>query len=197
MNTARLEIFSDDIDSPPHLSRSIPAALDGLVDDKTFQEFADQLDALLGLLDAEHQRLGYRTSWGFYIFCIFYLFAMMLGNTIISLAFFAILFSYVLFSYWIKGPKSAYEIIAEIRSACETMTDRTPNVSFHPKIQLEPPGTHIHNIDIIISDCAFGAVTADDVVICIEPSSKSNTGKSTFGNLSVTTHGDYQPLETV
>lgn len=208
MNTAKLEIFSDDINSPPHLSRLIPAALDGLIDDKTFQEFADQIDVLLGLLDAEHQRLGYRTSWHGQLFVFLYLFAIMLGNAIILLLVTTTWLIHFLFAcyttYWKKGPKSAYEIIEEIRSACELMTDRTPNVSFHPKLRSVPADARllletIENIDVNISDRAFGAVTTDDVVICIEPSNKSNTstGISTLGNPSATTRGDYQPLETV
>ena len=63
MMTARLEIFADGLDSSPHLSRSLPAALDGLIDNKAFHEFADELDILLEMLDTDHQRVRNRYRW--------------------------------------------------------------------------------------------------------------------------------------
>jgi hypothetical protein len=206
MNEARLEFFADDIDSPPQLSRSLPAALDGLVDYKTFQEFADQLDELLILLDAEHERLKNRYWWTQYGIYTCYP-AIFFFSSYLFVAYFWVWIIYLLSvrqytTHFRKSPKSIDEIIKEIRSLCEVVTNRTPHVSFHPMIRPFPTGSlqmdFIEYIYISISDHAFAEVlaAAAAAVINIDEYNTSDAGVL-IGNASVATPCDYRLLEVV
>lgn len=176
MNTARFEIFADDLDTPPHLSRSIPAALDGLIDYKEFQEFADELDVLLESLDADHQRFRNRFWWVQYGYVAFMFGVFVLSPNYPGLYTVCFLTSVIyMICVWLyathclKGPQTAEEIVREIRSLCEVMTNRTPHVSFHPIFREVQAGSRrmetIMNIDVSISENAFAAATADTVVV--------------------------------
>ena len=176
MDTARLEIFADDLDSSPRLSRSIPAALDGLIDYKVFQEFADELDILLEMLDTDVRRLQNR-SWRIVygqlcitfgsLFWLPYYINLYIVWFFISVIYMASTWLYA--TYSLRGPKTTGEIIEEIRSICEVVTNRTPNVSFHPIFRGLSAGSQemeiVTNIDVSISNNAFSAlIAADDAV---------------------------------
>ena len=176
MNEARLEIFADDIDSAPQLSRSLPAALDGLIDYKTFHEFADRIDELLEFLDAEHKRLQNRYWWTLYGLYSFYP-AIFLFHSVLFLVYFGIWITYLISvrlytEYCRKSPKSIDEIVKEIRSACEVMTNHTPHVSFRPMFR--PFSTGSREVDcteyiyVSISDTAFAEVLAGAAVTNID-----------------------------
>ena len=72
-------------------------------------------------------------------------------------------------TYYLKGPKTSPEIIREIRSTCENMTNRTPNVSFHPifrqLLTKSPVMETIIYIDVTISNNAFQAEKVDDAAV--------------------------------
>ena len=204
MNSARLEIFADDVDSPPHLSRSIPAALDGLVDYKTFQEFANEMDVLLELQDTDNQRFRNRSSWKQYGFNFMFLgiFFLVHHNIILYFVCFGTAFIYILSvwlytTYWLKGPKSAEEIITEIRSTCEIMSNRTPNVSFHPIFLQAAVGDqsleNITHINVSISDTILASVTSDAAVIETKANNKIDM-ESPDVNVSTKATSDYQRL---
>ena len=204
MNSARLEIFADDVDSPPHLSRSIPAALDGLVDYKTFQEFADEMDVLLELQDTDHQRFRNRSSWQQYGFNSLLLGIVFMFHHNIILYFvwlctsiLYILSVWIYTTYWLKGPKSAEEIVTEIRSTCEIMSNRTPNVSFHPIFLQAAAGVRlmetITHINVSISDTILASVTSGVAVIEIKANNKIDM-ESPVVNASTKAASDYQRL---
>lgn len=186
MNTARFEIFADDLDTSPYISRSIPAALDGLIDNKAFQDFANELDVLLKLLDTDHQRFRNRywlvmygyvpVYFGIFVLSLYY---PMIGTIFLWVGIIYMASVWLFITYCVKGPKTVEEILREIRSICEDMSNRTPNVSFHPIIKQVPVGGRmmetILNIDVSISDNAFAAiaaVAADAAVISIDENHK-------------------------
>ena len=207
MNDARLEIFADDIRSPPHLSRSIPAALDGLIDDKTFREFADQIDVLLELLDAEHERFKNRYWWTQYGIYSLYPGLLLLPPFLVVYFVYTVVWIIYLASvrlyttYFKKGPKSIDEIVKEIRSVCEVMTDRTPHVSFHPMFRPFPLGSlqidSTENINISISDHAFAEVLAGAAVVRSNENDSTAATRNLLGNATIATPCDYQLLEVV
>ena len=63
MSSARLEVITDDPAVAPRLSRSLPAALYGIVPTGAFQLFCDKLDGLFDGLDAEQRRRKRRFWW--------------------------------------------------------------------------------------------------------------------------------------
>ena len=200
MNEARFTIFAEDYDSMPHISRSIPAALDGLIDDKKFQDFADQLDALLGLLDAEHARFKIRYRWTQYGIYSIYPAILLIPNDFFMIWFFTwiiYLASVRLYTkYCRQSPKSIDEIVKEIRSVCQVMTDRTPHVSFHPMFRPFSLGSRnmdsIEWIHVSISDAAFVEVLTDAAFIRIDENDSSGVRGP-----AVCDTFDYQQLEVV
>ena len=173
MNEARLEIVADDLDSSPRLSRSIPAALDGLIDDKAFYEFADELDKLLEILDNGYQQFQNRLQWMQYgYYSIFFGFLLLSQYFIVLYSVYLMTSILYLICIWLfAGPKtSAVIIVREIRSTCEGMTNRTPNVSFHPIFRQvltysSPVMETIIYIDVSISNNAFEGEKKVDAVV--------------------------------
>jgi hypothetical protein len=208
MNTARLEIFADDLDTPPHLSRSIPAALDGLIDYKEFQEFADELDVLLESLDADHQRFRNRWWWVQYGY-IPWMFGVFVLSPYYPLLYVVCFLTSVVYiicvwlyaTHCLKGPKTAEEIVREIRSLCEVMTNGTPHISFHPIFREVPAGSRtmesIINIDVSISENAFVAVTANTVVMSNNANNNIEFQSPVIAATSMKATCDYQQLKVV
>jgi hypothetical protein len=61
--TARFEIIQDDIYTPACLSRSMPAAVDGLLTQAALDDFGDQLDALLVVSHMDHKHGRQLVNW--------------------------------------------------------------------------------------------------------------------------------------
>jgi hypothetical protein len=145
MSSARLEVFTDEPNVAPRISRTLPAALYGIVDAAAFQAFCDKLDGLFDQLDAEQRRRKkrfWRMYGSIYIwFMYFFVFAPIFFSAssgsspavpvLIPMCICAIHICTV----WVltarpAGVKTDAEVMREIRLECEEMTNRTPYVSF-------------------------------------------------------------------
>lgn len=137
MSSARLEII-DDTDVPIHVSRSMPAALDGLVSPKNFGTFCDKLDDSLQLLVAEHTRSKTR----FYVTVILaYLYVVFIPMMLELPVIVCILYLFLVpgLTLWMirfatsgpVGTLSAKDLMDKLRADCEDMTLCTRHVSFH------------------------------------------------------------------
>ena len=137
MSSARLEIVND-TEEPIHVSRSMPAALDGLVSPTNFGTFCDKLDGSLQLLVADHKQsrnqFFARGIFGYLylvflpvmfevplVVCILYIFL------VPGIALWAIRFA----TSGPVGALSTKDLMQKLRTDCVDMTLRTPHASFH------------------------------------------------------------------
>jgi hypothetical protein len=184
MSSARLELIRDDaLFTPACMSRSMPAALDGLLTQTALDDFCDKVDELLVLSHARTQA-EYKSAmkrWCCflvaYLFfpvvpvCIFvstlYLFDTLspTGSQFLHIGLYIASFVYFVIVWKCTQPgpdaKSNKEILQWIRFECEEMTRRTPFVSFHVAAGA------INHIDVSISLSApaFGVVTTSNAIL--------------------------------
>jgi hypothetical protein len=170
MSSARLELIMDDaLFTPACMSRSMPAALDGLLTQTALDDFCDKLDELLVLSHTESQRVIKRwiseaiASLFLLVFLCIFLFLNM--NTLI---FFSGMSAYWVFLgiVWLctqpgANAKSNKEIVQLIRFECDEMTRRTPFVSFHVAAGAM---NHI-DVSISLSAPASGVITTSNARI--------------------------------
>ena len=160
MSAARLEVIKDHGEKI-HVSRSMPAALEGLVSSDDFGVFCDKLDSSLQLLKAEQTRIDGQCGWimvASYIsfFSFFGLFSLynpfrstrygdngaILGNLLLTIICTIIVVIVVgLATRRPKGGLPSQELMRILRADCEEMTLDTPHGSFH--IVLAQIGTKI------------------------------------------------------
>jgi hypothetical protein len=175
MSSARLEIIKNNAYNPACMSRSMPAALNGLLTQAALDDFCDKLDELFVLSHEEHKRCikfmvngGYGgyflmmflgVSYGRYINFWWYI-----GAVIITFGFGV----YV----WLStapypGVKANGRILNLIRFECDEMTRRTPFVSFHVVA-----GTIKHiDVNISVSATSSGVATGSKAIVeCLSDS---------------------------
>ena len=185
MSSARLEVITDDPTVAPRLSRSVPAALDGIVSTVAFRSFCEKLDGLFDELDAEQRRRKKRVWWmyGTIYFWVVYLLVIVPTNAdssitmLVSLCLCALHISTV----WTctarpAGAKADSATLRDIRLECDEMTNRTPFVSFQAVLMPVPISGRIsawlqmNTVDHIVvsvsaSASASGAATAVSAVM--------------------------------
>jgi hypothetical protein len=211
MSSARLEIIKDDADTPACMSRSMPAALEGLVPQAALDDFCDKIDALFVLSHAECKRVLKRSIWNIratlvwiFYFCISLFQNMNDWNWI----FFSGLSAYWVFLgiIWLctqpgANAKSKKEILQLIRCECDELTRHTPFVSFHVAA-----GTISHiGVSISASATASGVASASNATM--DQTSDSKIAESADNHhpvvyaqavtTSTTTNGNYQQLNIV
>jgi hypothetical protein len=145
MSSTRLEVFTDDPNAAPRISRTIPAALYGIVHATPFRTFCDKLDGLLDQLDAEQRRRRKRFWWMYRSIYIWFLYFVVFAPIfftkvsdsfpivplLVSLCICVIQLCTVWgFTERRAGVKTDAEVMREIRLECEEMTNRTPYASF-------------------------------------------------------------------
>lgn len=175
MSSARLEVINDDPTVAPRMSRSLPAALYGIVNVADYEAFCNKLDELFDALDSEYRRRKKRFWWmygGIYAwFMYFIVFAQIFDYQYTMLSFFlcAIHISTVLMcTARPTGVKPDKETMRDIRTECEAMTNRTPYVSFHVVLMSTPAAARgawlqmntIDHIGVSIAGNATAAVSA-------------------------------------
>jgi hypothetical protein len=155
MSSARLEVIKGDADTPARLSRSMPAALDGLLKQAALDDFCDKIDELFLVAHAEYKRVVKRLSWmsiAFYIWIVFFIISIPLMNS-----WWYIIASTIAMCVYIgivelctqpgQIAKFSKEKLRLIRFECDEMTRRTPFVSFHVAAGV----VNCNHIDVIIS----------------------------------------------
>jgi hypothetical protein len=199
MSSARLEVIKDDAETPACMSRSMPAALDGLLTQTSLDDFCDKLDELFVLSHAEFKRVIKRMKW---LFGAFYFWLMNLwwfiGTFILTAVYIGIV--------WMvtqpgAGTKSTKEILQLIRFECDDMTRRTPFVSFHVA------GGAITHIGVSISLSAAASGVASTSNATMEQTSDSKVAESSDNHhpvvyaqavtSSTASSGNYQQLNDV
>jgi hypothetical protein len=221
MSSARLEVIKDDATSPPYMSRSMPAALDGLVNAEAFDAFCDRLDVLLDSLDAEHKRrrkrFWYMYGAIYFWFLYFLIFIPTFQMKYVPYTAVAFVVHVALVRFCTARPagvKTDKELTRLIRSECDEMTRQTPFVSFHAvlvpvTVALRCASLQINTVDHIgvsvsLSASASGAATA----AVLEPTSMESTKMAEAASSSDAGHpvvyaqavasssrGDYQPVQ--
>jgi hypothetical protein len=75
MKSTRLEVIADSptVIHPPCMSRTLPAALYGYINETEFTEFCNRLDRLLETLNDDYQRHMTRKRQMMYLSNVFYL----------------------------------------------------------------------------------------------------------------------------
>jgi hypothetical protein len=206
MSSARLEIIKDDADTPACMSRSMPAALEGLVPQAALDDFCDKLDELFVLSHAECKRVLKRSIWMFrawlFWFISVWIFIFLNMNDWIFIS--------VMSSYWVfvgivwlctqpgANAKSKKEILQMIRCECDELTRRTPFVSFHVAAGA------ISHIGVSISASATASGLASASNATMDQTRDSKIAESTDNHhplvyaqavtTSATTNGNYQQL---
>jgi hypothetical protein len=226
MSSARLEIINDDADTPACMSRSMPAALEGLVTPAALDDFCDKLDALFVLSHTESQRVKQRSIWTirasfFYFLCVCV--GIFLFQNMNALVF--SIFSSGTSAIWVlnlgivwlctqpgAGTMSQKEILQLIRCACDELircacvelTRSAPFVlSFHVAAGAI---SHIRvSISASASATASGVASASNATM--DETSDSKIAESTdnhhpvvhaqFVTTRTTTNGDNQQLSIV
>jgi hypothetical protein len=183
MSSARLEVIKDDAETPARMSRSMPAALDGLLTQTALDYFCDTIDELLVLSHARTQaefKSIMERGCCFLVACLFfpvvplciivptrYLFDTLspTGSQFLRIGLYIASFVYFVIVWKCTQPgpdaKSNKEILQLIRFECDEMTRRTPFVSFHVAAGA------INHIDVSISLSApaFGVVTTSNAIL--------------------------------
>jgi hypothetical protein len=211
MSSARLEVIKDDAETPACMSRSMPAALVGLVTQAALDDFCDKLDALFVVSHAESQRVRKRECWrlgGLCFWLIVWIVYNFSGVNIpywVHIAVWITIAVYFGIVFWCTQPgagaKSTKEILQLIRFECDEMSCRTPFVSFHVA------AGDVNHIDVSISMSATssGVATTSNAVTDRMSDSKINESIGNHqpvvyaqaGTTSMTTNGDYQQLNDV
>jgi hypothetical protein len=206
MSSARLEIIKDDADTPACVSRSMPAALEGLMTQAALDDFCDELDALFVLSHTESQRVKKRSIW---MSALFWLFLFFCFGSFMNLRWFIgtfILAAVYFGTVWFctqpgADAKSQKEILQLIRLECDDMTRRTPFVSFHVAAGA------INHIGVSISLSATASGIASTSNANVEHTSDSKNAAASDNHHPVvyaqavtsltTPHGTYQQLNDV
>jgi hypothetical protein len=205
MSSARLEIIIDDADTPACMSRTMPAALEGLVPQAALDDFCDKLDALFVLSHTESQRVRKRVSWMSRA-CLFWLFLFFCFISFMNLWWFIgtfILTAVYTGTVWFctqpgADAKSQKEILQLIRFECDELTRRTPFVSFHVAA-----GSVNHiGVSISLSATAFGVASTSNANVEDTSDSKNAVASDNHHPVvyahavttSTTTNGNYQQL---
>ena len=224
MSSARLEVITDDPAVTPRLSRSLPAALYGIVPTGAFQLFCDKLDGLFDGLDAE-QRRRKRRFWWMYgainiwlnYFMFFILITMSptitpaLSIQVLSVVLCALHFGTV----WActarpAGAKTEGETMRDIRLECDEMTNRTPFVSFQIVLMPVPTinrgvwlqMTTVDHVAVSISASASASGAATTAVSAIAADAHcakeaaDNQEPVVFAQAVGTSRGGYQQVAT-
>jgi hypothetical protein len=227
MSSARLEVIKDDAAIPPYMSRGMPAALDGLLSQATFDEFCDTLDASFDLLDSEHKRRKKR-FWWMYATISFYFIMLSPLVTLTSMNLMSMIFwpltliacAVHITTVWFctargVGVKSDKEMMRVVRSECDEMTRRIPFISFH--VVLVPTAAaargawlqmetidHI-GVSVSLSASASGVATTANAVMAHTHDSKidessDNNHPVVYAQAvasSTTANGNYQQVRDV
>jgi hypothetical protein len=220
MSSARLELIRDDaLFTPACMSRSMPAALGGLLTQTALDDFCDKIDELLVLSHARTQAEYKSAMKGWCCFFVAYLFFPVVpvcilvstlylfdlsptGSQFLRVGLYIACFVYFVIVWLCTQPdpdaKSSKEILQLIRYECEEMTRRTPFVSFHVAAGA------INHIDVSISLSApaSGVITASNAIMDSNNSKidESSSNHQPVGycaqtvSKSTATNGDYQPL---
>ena len=194
MSSARLEIVTDESNVAPRMSRALPAALYGIVNAAVFQAFCDKLDELFDQLYAEQRRRKKRFWWMYgaiYIwFMYFVVFAPIFftnpdrdhsdGSSVASVLVPFIVCAIHIGTVWVctarpAGVKTDAQVMREIRSECDEMTNRSPFVSFQVVLMPIPTAARgawlqMNTVDhiavsISASASATGAATAVSAIM--------------------------------
>jgi hypothetical protein len=177
MSSARLEIIKNNAYNPACMSRSMPAALNGLLTQAALDDFCDKLDVLFVLSHKEHKRcIKFMVNGGYFLMMFFivsyvrYMNFWWFNGTVIFTFGFGV---YV----WLStapyiGVKANGRILNLIRFECDEMTRRTPFVSFHVVA-----GT-IKHIDVNISVSVTSSGVATDSNAIVERTSDSKIAES-------------------
>jgi hypothetical protein len=226
MSSTRLEVIKDDTDIPPYMSRAMPAALDGLLSETAFDDFCDKLDPLFDMLDTEHRRRKKR-FWWMYASIRLWILAFIIFVTASNVDYFPfalLVFALQVGAVWIftarpRGVKSDKETMRTIRSECDSMTRRTPFVSFHvvvvPKTAAARGSLYgsclqmdaIDHIGVSVSSSAAASGVATAVSVIMNDVSDSKNVESAVQehpvvyahavtSLSSTTNGQYHKLHS-
>lgn len=224
MASARLEVVKDDVSVSPYLSRSIPAALEGLLTQASYDAFCDIINGQLDLLDAEHKRRKKR-FWYMYVSIrlwiwflilslpfashldlLYWPIAMMVSVLQISMVWF--------YTARPKGTKSETELLRLMRSECEAMTRSTPFLSFQLVLIPTSAGARgaylqmdtVDHIEVSISPSASASGVANvdsarlaDVIESKADMSIADTEQSVVyahAILSSPIRGEYQQVQT-
>jgi hypothetical protein len=205
MSSARLEIIKDDADSPACVSRSMPAALDGLLTQTALDDFCDKIDELFLVAHTEHKRVMKRVKWlfgAFYIWLILFMISSSLMNLWWFIGTFFLTAVYIGIVWMVTQPgantKSKKEILQMIRCECDELTRRTPFVSFHVAAGA------ISHIGVSISASATASGVASASNATMDQTSDSKIAESTDNHhpvvyaqavtTSATTNGNYHQL---
>jgi hypothetical protein len=212
MSSARLEVIKDDAETPACMSRSMPAALDGLLTQTALDGFCDKLDELFVLSHAEFKRVIKRVTWlfGAFYFWLFIIVSFSI-NSLLNPNLWWFIVTFILTAVYIgivwmvtqpgAGTKSSKEILQLIRFECDDMTRRTPFVSFHVAAGVI---THI-GVSISLSATASGVARTSNATM--EQTSDSKVDESSDNHhpvvyaqavtSSTATSGNYQQLNDV
>jgi hypothetical protein len=218
MSSVRLEIFSDDMDISPSMSRAMPAALYGLLTDMAFNEFCDKLDQLFEMIDKEQKRRKKRFWWMHISFRLWIIAIIISGSVFAVMACALHLGTVWFFTARPYGMKSEKEMICIIRSECDIMTNRTPFVSFHLVLVPKPAVVGrslyssclqmdaIDHIGVSVSSSAAASGVATAVSVIMNDVSDSKNVESSdvhehpvvyahaVSSLSSTTNGQYHKI---
>jgi hypothetical protein len=215
MSSARLEVIRDDATVAPHMSRGMPAALDGLVTQVAFDAFCDRLDALFALLDAEQKRHR-RSFWWIYItiylwFMYFLFFIPIFKLKYIQYSAPAFFVHIVLVGFCTARPTGAMtdkELLHLIRCECDEMTRQTPFVSFHTILMPVPSvargaALQVDTVDHIGVSVSMLATASSAAVAVLEnamdltkraEAASSDEGHPVVYAQAVASRGDYRPV---
>jgi hypothetical protein len=141
MASTRLEVVKDDASVSPYMSRSIPAVLEGLLTQASYDVFCGTINGQLDLLDTEHKRRKQR-FWYMYVSIrvwIWYVLLSLPFTSKLNVLYWPISMMVCVFqlsTIWRitarpTSTKSDKELLRLMRSECETMTRNTPFLSFH------------------------------------------------------------------
>jgi hypothetical protein len=165
MSSARLEIIKNNAYNPACMSRSMPAALNGLLTQAALDDFCDKLDELFVLSHEEHKRgIRFMVNGGYILFFLGVSYGMYMNFwCYIGTVIFTFGFSVYV---WLStapyiGVKANGRILNLIRFECDEMTRRTPFVSFHVVA-----GTIKHiDVNISVSTTSSGVATGSNAIV--------------------------------
>ena len=160
MSIARLEII-ENVGEPIHVSKTMPAAIEGIICPKEFGFFIEQLDGPLQQMDTESKRSFKQLNQAFgcmflYVMAlpwvlILYYIGVLTGTSVrvFSRLYLVPLTIMVMVACAIRRPsrvRSRMKLFQKMKTHCELMTMSTPrNVSFHV-VLLKTPHYNSHNI---------------------------------------------------
>ena len=185
MSSARLDVIADDDAMAPRMSRTLPAALYGIVDTVVFQAFCDRMDKLFEQLDADQRRRKNRFWWisiAVYFWLLMFVFttpilsdfldAHGLSETFYALSVLlpfplCIIHVCVIWGWTARptGAKTDAEAMCDIRSECDEMSNRSQMVSYQVVLMPVPASARgawmqmntVDHIEVSISASATAA----------------------------------------